>query len=366
MIGLELEHLILNNDKPLRRREWLKALSVIEGREVREPLNGSIIGKELDGAVVKTDTTSAILELSLPPTDDVRDALELRNKLLKEILEVLNKVGVNARVYQKAYLQPSRSWYLLNATPRSHYRLLQWYGYSHHEISLMASSQVWLDVRREKLACVLNALNYASPYMIVKYANSPFSGWKEYRVMAWIKFTRTSWAAIEDAWAPKVKRDLKEWILHILSGELQEGEKGDLPVDLYGNSLSDLLNDRGVGRDASMREHRVGEAELIEGMQRWLFGPAIPRWKAERGLIRAALEGEDPSKYINKSFVEFRALPYLGDDKLEEAIELLIKIAENCESLDFKEDRYSLKYWYLKAAKEGTLPPWSWEVEALT
>ncbi len=363
MIGLELEHLILHNGRPLERGAWLKALEKIEGKEILEPLNGSLIGKEVDGAVIKTDTTSAILELSLPPTREVRDSIELRRKLLGEVLEALSRLGINAKIYEKAYLPPSRSWYLRNATPRSHYRLLQWYGYSHYKISLMASSQVWIDVKPERLTCVLNALNAFSPYVISRFSNSPYAGWREYRVKAWIEFTETSWAAVRDAWAPKVRRNLREWILHILSGELQEGEKEGLPVDLYGNTLEELIADNGVGRDASMKEHKVGEIELIEGMQRWLFGPAIPRWKASKGLVSSALKGDDPTKHLERAFVEFRALPYLDDRSLEQAVELLITISDNCHEL-WEED-WNLKYWYLKAAKEGTLPPWSWRIEAL-
>jgi hypothetical protein len=357
MIGLELEALAVK-PRPLERREWLKVLERVEGEEVLDPCTNQLVGKKTKEFLIKTDTTSAIIEVSVEPGREV----------VERAFQALEELGLD--FYERAYYpNPGRRWYLRNATPRGHYSLLQRYGYEHWRIATMASSQVWLDVRKEELPRALDALNKASPWLIERFWNSPYAGWKEYRVKAWIDFSANSWVAPPFPWAPKTYSSWEDVLADYSSGRPQE-----VPdcLDLSHYSWEELAEDfergRLLGRRADMGFGEAKREDLLKGMQRWTFRPAIPRWKASEARPEAVkgLLGDDPRAFLDsleKVMVEVRLLPYLPKERLLEAVETLQALleAEPPEVSDFE-----LREAYLRAAKGLPLPEWAkWPEKAL-
>ena len=350
MIGLELEALAVV-PKPLERDEWLKVLERLDGEELLDPCTRQPVGKKTKEFTVKTDTTSAIIEVSVEPG---KDAVE-------RAFQALESLGL--KFYDKGYYpNPGPRWYLRNATPRGHYRLLHWYGYQHWRIATMASSQIWIDVKKEELPKVLDAINKASPWLLKKYSNSPFAGWKEYRVRAWQLFSEGSWASLPYPWAPKAFSSWKDVLYDLLSGAPQEAEPC---LDLSPNTWEELAEgfERGkaFARRADMGTSFASREGVLKGMQRWSFRPAIARWKvgeAKPKAFKALLEG-DVRPFLDsleKVMVEVRVLPFLPKERLEEAIEDLLRIAE-VEPPEVGD--LELRHAFVRAAKGGELPSWA-------
>ncbi len=360
MWGAEYEVLVRKNGNAVTRSTWLEALNSVPGREVMDPCSRQLIGKRTNLGLLKTDTTSAILELSISPTNSIDGLL----RAFAEFHELIQN-NLNFEIYDKAYLPfPSLEWYLKNATPRGHYRLLQWYGYEHWRISRMASTQIWIDVRPKDLPCVLNAINNAAPWLLSKFSNSPCCGWKEYRVASWILFARRSWASIPNVWAPKSFTDWTDVVLDILSGKPQEAEGCK---DLSMNNIKELAHHLSVNgfapaRDINMGIVRASTKDMLKGMQRWTFRPAIARWsiadKVRDDWLERLLLDKDISPFLNtlsKTFIEVRFPPYLEEERLLELLLYIESISKNCEASPTL-DSYTLRYWYVKAAK-GETPP---------
>ncbi|UXD22442.1 hypothetical protein IPA_04835 [Ignicoccus pacificus DSM 13166] len=355
MLGLEIETLITKNGNLVTRSIWEETLTS-EDSIIKDPCSRQPVGFKKDFGIVKTDTTSAIVEVSIEPGP--LEAILNRAEDFYLWLEGLGYTSLDV-----AYLPPPGiRWYLKNATPRGHYRLLQWYGYNHHKIATMASTQIWIDVGKEDLPMVLNALNVASPFLISKYSNSPCCGWKEYRVRAWIDFASNSWAAIPDAWAPYSYSSWYEVLSRLFSGVPQEAEPcKDLSLHTFESLSHELLEFNEVkARDVSMGVVKANNIEILEGMQRWNFGPAIARWKSSlprSDWLFSFLEG-DISSFINsldKVMIEVRLFPKLSLSRLHEAILDVLMIAENSSELDMMNPNV-LKHLYIRAARGEDLP----------
>jgi len=353
VVGLELEALAVEPE-PMDRERWLKLLGEVDGEELKDPCTGQVIGKRTNEFVVKTDTTSAIIEISVEPGP----------KAISKAFQALELLGV--RPYARAYYPPpGRRWYLKNATPRGHYRLLHWYGYSHWEIATMASSQVWLDVSKEELPRVLDAINKASPWLLKKYSNSPFAGWKEYRVRAWQLFSERSWASAPYPWAPKPFSGWADVLEDLTSGAPQEAEPClDLSLNAWEELAEAFAKGKVLARRADMGLAYATPQGVLKGMQRWTFRPAIARWRPKPSprpeALKGALEG-NPKPFLDsleKVMVEVRLLPYLPQERLEEAVEDLLKLARaEPPEVGWAE----LREAYVRAAMGKRLPEWaSW------
>ena len=343
---MELEAIILRNGSPITRKDFAELLESFEGELVKDPCTNQAVGKDLGEVVIKSDTTSAILEISLRPKKDFQDLVEQAFNVLDEVKER------GFEVYDKAYYpNPGRRWYLRNATPRGHYRLLHWYGYSHWEIATMASSQIWLDVK--DLPEALSAINAWSPVLLKRFWNSPFNGWREYRVKAWIDFSKTSWATPPLTWAPKTFSTWEEVLWDILSGSLQEAEPCK---DLSALKLEELAEAYYVGeifaRDVNMALTKAKREEVSEGMQRWVFRPAIARWKGtpSPSSFKDLLNGNAKTFFnsVEKLMIEVRFLPFLPKERLSEAFEALMEALDRGPR-EVEDKR--LIYEYLKAAR---------------
>ncbi len=344
-MGLELEAILFREDEPVTREEFLRIIERFDGEEVRDPCTNQIVGKKMKDITIKSDTTSAIMEISLEPKNSFEDLVEEAFNILEEVKEM------GFKVYDKGYFpSPGKRWYLRNATPRGHYRLLHWYGYSHWEIATMASSQIWIDVK--DLTYALSAINTWSPVLLERFWNSPFNGWREYRVKAWIDFSKTSWACPPNTWAPRPFSSPNEIILDILSGNLQEAEPCK---DLSALTLRELAESYEKGevfaRDVNMGITKASREEVSNGMQRWVFRPAIARWKGipNSRAFKDLLEGDENSFFKGlKTMVEVRFLPFLPKGRLIEAYEAIMEVLDKGPR-DVEPSR--LLYEYLKAAR---------------
>jgi len=351
-VGLELEVLALSGKEPLTRQEWLTILEEVKGTYLKDECTQQIVGKVTQWGSIKTDTTSVIIEASLKP-----GPLNAVISRVHDFIQVVEDSGL--KLYPHAYLpHPTLEWYLRNATPRGHYRLLQWYGYDHWRISTMASTQIWLDVSIDDLPCALNSINVSAPLLLEKYANSPCCGWKEYRVKAWELFSKNSWVSIPHGWLPRSYKSWDDVIYDLLSGHPQEA-KGC--KDLSPNSFREMaieLSEFGTtkARDVTMAVTNVSSFEILEGMQRWSFRPAIVRWKVGRikdsWLYDLLIEGTTATliKGIEKTMIEVRFLPTLSPHLIEEAVNDLLTIKENCEELPVFSAQF-LEWQHVRAAK---------------
>jgi len=350
LIGLELEALAAK-PKLMEREEWLRVLEGVEGEELKDPCTNQLVGKRGKGFVLKTDTTSAIIEVSVDPG----------SRAVERAFAVLESLGLE--LYERAYYpNPGLRWYLKNATPRAHYRLLHWYGYQHWRIATMASSQIWIDVGKEDLPRALDALNKASPWLIKKYWNSPYAGWREYRVRAWQLFSEGAWASMPYPWAPKPFSSWRDVLTDLLSGSPQEAFPClDLSLSSWAELAEAFKSGRVPARRADMGFGEASREGVLEGMQRWSFRPAIARWRV--GEVRpealsSLLEGDVRPflESLEKVMIEVRLLPFLPKERLEEAVEDVVRIA----SLEPPEVPWAeLREAYVRAAAGARLPSWA-------
>ena len=342
---MELEAILLREASPVTRKEFLEMLERLEGKEVRDPCTGQVVGVEKDGTVIKSDTTSAIVEISVGPKNSFEELVEEAFGILEEIKDM------GFKIYDKGYFpSPGKRWYLRNATPRGHYRLLHWYGYSHWEIATMASSQIWIDVK--DLPWALSAINTWSPILLERFWNSPFNGWKEYRIKAWMDFSKTSWASPPNVWAPKPFSSYEEILWDLLSGSLQEAEPCK---DLSALTLEELAEGYESGevfaRNVDMGFAVAKREEVSNGMQRWVFRPAIARWKGVPSpkAFKDLLEGNGNNFFKGlKTMVEVRFLPFLPKERLLEAYEAIM---ETLDRGPREVEPSRLIYEYLRAAR---------------
>ncbi len=357
-IGCELEVLVLNGEgKPVTREEFLEIVNeVLGGRPIFDPCTREVVGVQTGkNIVLKTDTTSMIWEFSLPPSTSLNDVLNM----VERSISLINELGF--RVYPRAYYpNPGLQWYSRNVSPRGHYRLLQWYGYKHWKIASMASTQIWIEVEKEKLPKALSIINAISPALLFKFSNSECCSWREYRVELWRQFAEDSWASIPRTWLPKLFRNWTDILNYVFSGKLQEASNCK---DLSGYTLKELATEleeregRALGRTFDMKPTTIESHEIIGGMQRWMFNPAIPRWTVSRvppNWLSEHIRGNvDPFlKSLDRTFIEVRFLPSLATsiEKLRNVMELILQILDN-DPMEIEVSEDVVQQEYISAAK---------------
>lgn len=351
---------MLKGSEPLTRTEFLRIIEEeLKGEILRDPCTNDIVGTRLENNVtLKTDTTSMIWEFSFPPVTNTKSLI---NQIYK-VRELISELGL--QLYPSGYYpNPGIKWYIRNASPRGHYRLLHWYGYSHWKIASMASTQIWLEVPVNALPRTLSLINAISPSILEKFANSECCSWKEYRVELWRQFAITSWATVPETWLPKVFRSWKDILDYLFSGRLQETS---MCKDLSGYSLNELASmlmessGQVLARSFDMSLSTASSREIIEGMQRWIFNPAIPRWWSSRNIpnewLTEYLRGntEPFVESLERTFIEVRFLPTLATtpEKLHDVIETLVQVLDAGRDVEVDLNiEPIIKHEYLEAAK---------------
>ncbi len=227
MVGAELELIILNSkgipitweDWNLLRGDFEKVLSGRDYEENFDILTGAFLGFHVKGiGTIGLDSSASLFEIALDPAENVDDAMGKLVELLGIVESALKRREffifwksqypdlINVNEYQKRYTRRG-----LYAVIR---RFWQW---NHFELYLSASFQPAIDVSRDSLGDVLNAIYVTSPICISVFGGNGTNSIHEYRLLAWEKMIAKNERDREMLGIPGKIRDCRDYISKLLS-----------------------------------------------------------------------------------------------------------------------------------------------------
>lgn len=188
-IGLELEYPVVFEDgagvsfsviaalfEELGKREWQLEYDRDTQAVISAERPPSAASSDFGGDVLTVEFGAHTLEIVLAPTDDVVEAETSLEHILAVVIPILRDHGAFLIGHGVQPLTPPSSH---NVAPRGRYHLLEksWNGsaadrYDIFLLTLSASSQTHVDVTRNEVIPVVNALNLTAGLRIALFANS--------------------------------------------------------------------------------------------------------------------------------------------------------------------------------------------------
>ncbi len=327
--GAELEILVVDeNGIPITWSNWLNLKSefsklIPSKKEIRD-MTGTYLGYEIPGlGTIGLDSSAALFEIGIEPSNDVDSAMEKILKLLEITEKALNKK--NFKILWKSQYPGliDRENYNLRFSRRGLYPILRkiW-GWHHHELYLSASFQPAIDVDPSELARVLNAIFVTSPIFIREFGgNGRFRDYFEYRLKAWELMIRDSEVDRDMLGIPGKIQDVRDYLDKLLSirakilGNYKHGERIFFiePIRahevLKGTTGQRLAGVRDMERDEfDYEDIHVEGKDLIMQMDWWVFWDA--RWRFGKRNGRVERDYKNVSDLvlneIDYSYIEIR------------------------------------------------------------
>ncbi len=207
MIGLEYENQLVvskngyNIQKKDIQRIWKEFIKDRKWKPIYDQYSKVLLGasrKIKSGEVVlNTDTAVSILELAMPPRDNVREAEKDWKMVFKDILGKLNALGytpISLSTFPHKMRRPKGKDLYSLKTDKGLYALMNDRLPRHNIMLCVAAHQVAVDVSIDEAVRAMNLLMKIGGFLVALTANSPIADdrvlkWKEVRHLCW----KTPW-----------------------------------------------------------------------------------------------------------------------------------------------------------------------------
>lgn len=351
MIGAELELIILNSKSvPISWEDWILLRkdfeAVLHGRDYEENydiLTGAFLGYYVKGiGTIGLDSSASLFEIALDPAENVDEAIGKLRELL-DIVESALKRRQFSIFWKSQYPDLiSENEYQKRYTRRGLYAVIRkFWQWNHFELYLSASFQPAIDVSRDSLGDVLNAIYVTSPICISIFGGNGTNSIHEYRLLAWEKMITKNERDSDMLGIPGKIKDWRDYISKLLSirakiltteGTYKYGKLVFFDNDILAEQVINGTRGHVIERviDLYRDEVEVEEIEIkgenyLSQMDWWVFWDA--RWRF----------------FANKSFIEIRHIGTPRDLKgIRKIFDVFTRIMENSDLINKQAERLGL------------------------